>query len=52
MDERIADGVPEEAAAVAAASGAFPRVSPSLETQKSTLGFQVHFVSGAEGCVM
>ena len=36
MDGRIADGVPEEAAAVPAASGALNPVSPSLETQKSS----------------
>ena len=35
MDGRIADGVPEEAAAVPAASGAAPLASPSLESEKS-----------------
>ena len=35
MDGRIADGMPEEAAAVPAASGAGPLSRPSVESQKS-----------------
>ena len=35
MDGRIADGVPEEAAAVPAASGVGPLARPSLESEKS-----------------